>query len=64
MDLTIIDVTDVIGIAPGDTVTLIGRDGDKWITAEDVANVADTLSYEVTCGISSRVPRVYQEREV
>jgi alanine racemase len=64
MDLTIIDVTDVIGIAPGDTVTLIGSDGDRSINAEDVAKVADTLSYEVTCGISSRVPRVYQEREV
>jgi alanine racemase len=57
MDWTIIDVTDVADVAIGDAVTLIGRDGDKAVTAEELAGYADTISYEITCGISSRVPR-------
>jgi alanine racemase len=64
MDLTIIDVTDIEGVTAGDTVTLIGNEGDKRITAEEVAKVADTLSYEVTCGISNRVRRVFKESEI
>lgn len=58
MDLTIIDVTDVPGVALNDAVTLIGADGDLSIPAEDIAKTAGTLSYEITCGISSRVPRI------
>ncbi|MEJ7578079.1 MAG: alanine racemase [Pyrinomonadaceae bacterium] len=57
MDLTLVDVTDVPGVATGDVVTLIGADGALSITAEDIARQASTLSYEVTCGISERVPR-------
>jgi len=41
----------------GDEVTLIGRQGDSSITAEQVAGQLDTINYEVTCGISPRVPR-------
>ena len=40
-------------------MTLIGRDGDQGITATDVANWAGTISFEVLCGISKRVPREY-----
>jgi len=58
MDLTLLDVTDVPGVEPGDQVTLFGRDGELSIPAEDVAQVAGTISYELTCGISARVPRV------
>lgn len=61
MDLTIIDVTDVPGVALDDRVTLIGADGDLSIPAEDLALTAGTLSYEITCGISVRVPRIYKE---
>lgn len=60
MDLTLIDVTDVPGVALADQVTLLGRDGDLSITAEEVAETAGTISYEITCGISARVPRVYR----
>jgi alanine racemase len=59
MDLTLVDVTDVPGVSLDDQVTLIGRDGDSSITAEEVAETAATISYEITCGISSRVPRIY-----
>jgi alanine racemase len=57
MDWTIIDVTDVPNAKLGDRVTLIGRDGAQQILTEDLAHLADTISYEITCGISSRVPR-------
>jgi alanine racemase len=59
MDLTLIDVTEVPGVALDDQVTLLGREGDLAISAEEVAETAGTISYEITCGISSRVPRVY-----
>ncbi|HVS83539.1 MAG TPA: alanine racemase [Pyrinomonadaceae bacterium] len=59
MDLTLIDVTDVAGVSLGDQVTLLGREGELAITAEDVAELASTISYEIACGISGRVPRIY-----
>jgi len=59
MDLTLVDVTDVAGVSLDDEVTLLGRDGKLTIRAEDVAETIETISYEVTCGISSRVPRLF-----
>jgi alanine racemase len=59
MDLTLVDVTDVPGVSLHDQVTLLGRDGELSITAEDLGDLAGTISYEITCGISSRVPRIY-----
>jgi len=62
MDLTLIDVTDVSGVEVDDQVTLLGWDRQNpqlKIAAEDLARIAGTLSYEVTCGISERVPKVY-----
>ncbi|MCQ2465423.1 MAG: alanine racemase [Oscillospiraceae bacterium] len=59
MDQTMIDVTGT-DAAPGDTVTLIGRDGDDEITADELASWYGTIGYEVVCGISKRVPRIYR----
>lgn len=59
MDLTLIDVTDVRDAAVGDCVTLLGEDGLLAIPAEDLAAATGTISYEITCGISRRVPRRY-----
>jgi alanine racemase len=62
MDLTLVDVTNVSGVEVDDQVTLLGWDrqnAELKIVAEDLARIAGTLSYEVTCGISQRVPRVY-----
>ncbi len=61
MDLTLIDVTDVPGVSRDDQVTMLGREGALAISAEDLAELAGTISYEITCGISSRVPRTYLE---
>ena len=59
MDLTLIDVTAVPGVQLDDEVILLGEDGKLAVSAEEIARTAGTLSYEVTCGIGSRVPRVY-----
>ena len=59
MDLTLIDVTDVADVSLNDRVTLLGNDQDHLISAEDLAELAGTISYEITCGISNRVPRTY-----
>jgi alanine racemase len=58
MDLTLIDVTNVPGVQLDDEVVLMGRDTDLQITAEEIAKTVGTLSYEVTCGIGTRVPRI------
>ena len=59
MDWATIDVTDIDGVEIGTPVTLIGGSGDQAIRAEDLAAHLGTISYEITCGIGSRVPRVY-----
>jgi alanine racemase len=62
MDLTLIDVTDVPEVQIDDQVTLLGYNRtspDLKITAEELARIVGTLSYEVTCGVSERVPRVF-----
>jgi len=58
MDLTLADVGDS-GVKAGDEVTLIGKQGKEVISADDVAKLADTISYEIICGIGKRVPRMY-----
>jgi alanine racemase len=60
MDMMMIDVTDVPGATVGDVVTLIGRDGSDRIGVDDLAAWAGTINYEILCGISKRVPRVYK----
>ncbi len=60
MDLTLIDVTDVAAVEPNDRVTLLGADSGRKITAEEIGERAGTISYEITCGISNRVPRIYK----
>jgi alanine racemase len=59
MDLTLVDVTDIPEAAVGDDVIIIGTQAPSQITAEDLAAHIGTISYEVTCGISDRVPRIY-----
>ncbi len=62
MDLTLLDVTDVPGVALGAEVILIGASDGLEITAEDMAAQIGTISYEVVTSISARVPRVYVSR--
>lgn len=62
MDQCMVDVTDIQGhVNPGEEVVLIGSDGGERISAEEIAGFIGTINYEITCGISKRVPRVYIE---
>jgi len=59
MDQMMVDVTNIPGVSVGDEVTLMGRDGDELLSAEDLAGWSGTISYEIVTGISRRVPRSY-----
>jgi alanine racemase len=58
MDLTMVDLTDVPGAAAGDEVILWGRSGEEIISVNDVARLAQTISYEMLCTVGRRVPRI------
>jgi len=57
MDQTTVDVTAIPDAAAGDEVVLIGSQGNEQVTAVDLAEWTGTISYEVLCGIATRVPR-------
>lgn len=58
MDLCMADVTDIAGVAQGDEVVLLGRQGAHEIGAVELAGWLETIPYEVLCGVGARVPRV------
>ncbi len=60
MDMIMVDVTDLAQLQVGETVILIGQQGQESIWADEVANWIGTIPYEVLCGIGSRVPRLYE----
>ena len=59
MDQMMVDVTDIPEAKLNDRVVLVGRSGDEEITMEAIAAAADSFNYEMVCGISRRVPRLY-----
>ncbi len=63
MDLTIVDVSHIRGVAVGDEVILIGRGSSagsgKGVDAVELARLCESVPYEILCGLSQRVPRVY-----
>ena len=59
MDMVMVDVTTVSDVAVGDEVVLIGRQGSEQISAHDIAEWTGTISYEVLCAISPKIPRRY-----
>lgn len=61
MDQIMVNVTHLPEVSVGDEAVLIGRQGDEYIGADEVAGWLDTINYEVTCMIGSRVPRVYRD---
>jgi alanine racemase len=62
MDWILVDVTDMSDVQVGDQVTLLGRDGDDIITAEEWADKVGSITYEVFCLVGKRVPRVFVGR--
>lgn len=59
MDMCMIDVTDAGDVAIGDVVTVFGSDEAENISAEELAEKAETIHYELLCAVSKRIPRVY-----
>ena len=60
MNMTMIDVTGVTKAEPGTPATLIGTDGDAVLRAEDWADWAETIDYEIVTRLPRELPRVYQ----
>lgn len=61
MDQCMVDVTHIPGVTQGDTVTLLGTDGDLRISAEEIAEAAYSFNYEQVCDLSRRVSRIYRQ---
>jgi alanine racemase len=59
MNVTIVDITDCPNVLPEDEVVLIGRQGDKEITADDVAIWSETINYEIVTRLRESLPRYY-----
>ncbi|MEE9316566.1 MAG: alanine racemase [bacterium] len=59
MDMCMVDVTSLPNVKVGEEVVLIGSQGKEKITANEIAKLIGTITYEVVCGISKRVPRIY-----
>jgi alanine racemase len=61
MDMCVADVSDIPGVQVDDEVVVIGEQDGATITADEIAALAGTISYEILCGIAPRVPRLYLE---
>jgi len=59
MDNITVEVGSLTAVRCGDPVTIIGADGPERVTAEDLARRIGTINYEIFCGVSGRVPRLY-----
>lgn len=59
MDQLMIDVSDFEDIEVGEVVTLLGREKDAAISADDWANIIGTISWEILCGFKHRLPRIH-----
>lgn len=61
MDQLMVDVTDINGeVCVGDSVTLIGKDGDSVITMEELGEISGRFNYELACDLGKRIPRIYK----
>lgn len=60
MDNVTVDLGPDTDVEPGDEAVLIGRQGEEEILAEELARRLATINYEITCGVSARVPRTYE----
>lgn len=58
MDQLMLDVSEIADLQPGEIVTLLGKDGDKTITADHWATSLNTISWEILCGFKDRLPRI------
>ena len=62
MDMCMVDVSEIPGVRVGDEAALFGYDTDgTLLPCERIAQQAGTISYEILCGISKRIPRIYMQ---
>ena len=61
MNIFMVDVTDIPGVQDGDVATLIGADGNERITAEELAENAGTINYEILARLSPSLSRIVVE---
>jgi alanine racemase len=59
MDLTMLDVGNVSGVALEDEVVVFGEQGNEAVTADEIASHIDTINYEIVSTVTARVPRIY-----
>lgn len=59
MDQLMLDVTDIDGVNQGDIVTVLGGEKESRISANDIADINNTINYEIICLVGKRVPRIY-----
>jgi alanine racemase len=59
MEWILVDVTDLSEIEPGEEVVLVGSDRGETISADEIARQIGSIPYEILCGVSKRVPRLY-----
>jgi alanine racemase len=64
MDQFMVDVTDIEDVKQGDTVTLLGREQEAFISAEELAQWSHSFAYELVCTVGKRIPRVYSDTEI
>ena len=60
MDQLMVDVSKVAKPAIGMEVVLLGRQGKEMISADELARLAHTINYEITCSLGNRLPRIYK----
>ncbi|MCI8483992.1 MAG: alanine racemase [Lachnospiraceae bacterium] len=61
MDQFMVDVTHIPGAAEGDTVTLIGKDGEREISMDEMGELSGRFNYEFACDLGKRIPRIYRK---
>ncbi len=61
MNQITVDVSNICGVSPEDEVTLIGEVDGRSVTAEQLAKLSGTISYEILTGITGDIPRIYQK---
>lgn len=59
MDQCMVDVTDVPGVTLGDEVILMGSQGERTITAEEIGRATGTINYEILCAFGQRLEKLY-----
>lgn len=62
MDQFMVDVSGIDDVRAGETVVLVGHDGEEFLPVEEVADLAKSFNYEFLCDVGKRVPRVYYEK--